>query len=154
MKKRILTFANYFLFFFTILIDQITKNLALKGFFDNYRLGNFLTFDLTINRGISWGIFHSQNSWIFFGISSIVFAILCFLIWHIFSSAKKGIPVFGEILIVAGGISNLSDRIIYSGVTDFIVINISGWQWPLFNIADVAIVVGIFIMLLTNLKNR
>lgn len=153
MNKKIMTFLNYFLFFSIIIIDQITKMLAMKGFFQDYGLGNFLTFDLKINRGITWGLLDGQNSWVFFSIGLTVFFIICFLIWHIFSTAKKGLPVFGEILIIAGGISNLSDRIFYHGVTDFILISIGDWQWPIFNIADAAIVVGIVVMLFTNLKN-
>ncbi len=54
--------------------------------------------------------------------------------------------VLGEVLVVSGSFSNLIDRVLHYGVIDFIQILYGDWSWPLFNIADCCIVVGVIIM--------
>ena len=55
--------------------------------------------------------------------------------------------IFGEILVLAGSCSNLIDRFIYGGVVDFILLSYGDWSFPVFNCADVCIVIGIGLML-------
>ena len=51
-------------------------------------------------------------------------------------------------LIIGGAIGNLIDRIVYKGVgvVDFIDIGVSRWRWPTFNVADVAVVIGMVVL--------
>ncbi len=51
-------------------------------------------------------------------------------------------------MVIAGSVSNILDRVVYGGVVDFIHVHINGWSFAVFNIADVAIVVGVCIMML------
>lgn len=53
----------------------------------------------------------------------------------------------GLIAIIAGSLSNIVDRFIYGGVIDFIELSYNQWIWPVFNVADVAIVCGIGLIL-------
>jgi signal peptidase II len=55
-------------------------------------------------------------------------------------------------LILGGAIGNVHDRILYGSVTDFIAVNIFGYHWPDFNIADSSIVVGACLLLLDSLR--
>ena len=48
--------------------------------------------------------------------------------------------------MIAGSLANIIDRIIYSGVIDFIAFHVGPYHWPIFNLADCAIVVGVLIM--------
>jgi signal peptidase II len=55
-------------------------------------------------------------------------------------------------LILGGALGNVHDRILYGSVTDFIAVNIFGYHWPDFNIADSCIVVGACLLLLDSLR--
>ena len=55
--------------------------------------------------------------------------------------------------MLAGACSNIIDRFVYCGVIDFIVITIGGWTCPVFNIADVSIIVGVTFMLWINYRD-
>jgi signal peptidase II len=55
-------------------------------------------------------------------------------------------------LILGGALGNVHDRILYGSVTDFIAVNIFGYPWPDFNIADSCIVIGACLLLLDSLR--
>ena len=56
------------------------------------------------------------------------------------------IVLFGAILIIGGGIGNIYDRIVHGSVTDFMHINFGLFQTGIFNVADVSIMAGMFII--------
>jgi len=144
------TLSKYLLLFLIPLImDQITKILALKRYLPS-KVNNFLSFDLSFNRGISWSFFHSEYDYVFFIVSSIVWLIIIFLIIHTWYRFKQGFSILGEILILAGAVSNFIDRLLHGGVIDFIIFSFGSWSWPIFNFADVFIIIGAMIMLKNN----
>jgi len=57
-------------------------------------------------------------------------------------------------LILGGAIGNLFDRISYGYVIDFIDVYYQTWHWPVFNIADCAISVGVVMMLIDTFRTR
>jgi len=92
-----------------------------------------------INRGIAFSIFEESYT---FGIFLNVLGIVCLSIFCINNLKEiKQIKIPLTMLLI-GGISNLVDRVIYGGVVDFIIISVL----PMFNIADVLIVIGIMII--------
>ena len=50
-------------------------------------------------------------------------------------------------MIVGGSLGNIFDRIYYSSVLDFIDININGFHWFIFNVADIFITIGVFLLI-------
>lgn len=149
MKNKSL-FKYALLFFIPLIIDRVTKSLALDGVFNDRSLG-ILSFDLTKNRGISLSFFHSDNGNTFLLVSVIIVFIIMLLLVHMWHAIKNGKSVIGETLILSGAISNLIDRIVHSGVIDFIIINLFGWSMPIFNLADVFIIIGSILMFINNL---
>jgi signal peptidase II len=147
MKKL----SYFFTFIFVLFVDRLSKSLALSGFFTQYS-GKFLSFDLILNRGISWGILHNANNNIFLMLGCFIVLIMSILAIHTYQKIKMGSLIFGEILVFAGAISNLYDRYSYSGVIDFIVLSIKSYSWPVFNIADACIVFGAIIMFKESFK--
>lgn len=105
-----------------ILISQAANYIAVHYFSD-------LT---SINPIASWGI--SAPTVVIYILTAIAF-IFVILIGNI-TKPRWPIPIF---LILAGGISNLIDRIIYGGVVDYFDIKII----PIFNIADILISIGV-----------
>lgn len=132
------------LFFAIIFLDRITKSLALNNYFSKIN-SKFLSFELMINRGISWGMFHSEDNKIFLLVSLIVLSIIILFFSHIKTKLFKQELVFAEILILAGAISNFIDRVFYSGVIDFIIFPFNLF---VFNIADLSITIGVFLLLI------
>jgi signal peptidase II len=135
-----------------LLIDRITKWLALNYLDGEYRVSSFLSFDLIMNRGISWSLFHSMNTIVFGVLTTCITLIIGLLIVHTVRRWYAGYSIFGEVITISGALSNLIDRIIYGGVIDFIVVSAGSWSWPVFNIADCCIVLGIAMMMYTWLR--
>jgi signal peptidase II len=133
-------------------IDRLSKILILRTS-GHIHLNSFLSFDVTINRGIAWGLFHTESTIGFVLISSIIFGIICAMLWYAFLQLKHGDLAIEEMLILAGAISNLFDRLFYSGVIDFIHIKFGANSFPIFNIADILIVTGVIWVLFSHYDN-
>lgn len=133
--------------------DRITKLRALAECVERQIINDFVSCRLMFNRGVSWGFFHTQNSSIFMGVSFAVALITVAIAWYAVIRFLQKKCIAGEILVVVGSLSNLIDRIQYGGVVDFIELSYGDYHWPVFNIADAAIVMGIGIMLFLHRKN-
>src|SRR6266852_8078932 len=132
-----------------LILDRITKFIALACCFDAPRhISSFLSFEVTLNRGVSWGMFHSNNDIVFVIVSLIIMMITAMLCWFAYYNYKQGRTIIAELCIIAGSLSNLVDRVLYGGVIDFIVLSYGNLYWPVFNIADVMIVLGVCLLLL------
>jgi signal peptidase II len=129
-------------------LDRISKHLILKTACD-FDITSFLSFDLTMNRGIAWGIFHTVSGFGFIMVTSMIMAIISILIWYAWQQLRKGHFAVAEMVILAGATSNLYDRLLYSGVIDFINFHFGSWSFPIFNLADIYIVVGVIWILCT-----
>ncbi|MCL4229453.1 signal peptidase II [Candidatus Dependentiae bacterium] len=132
-----------------IVLDRVSKELALRYLTDSYVVNSYLSFDLVMNRGISWSLFHSAESVGFVTLSLVIMIIISALMMHTLRKWYAGEWIIGEILTLAGALSNVFDRALYGGVIDFIVLSVGDWTWPVFNIADCSIVLGIAIMFVT-----
>ena len=143
-------FKYFILFFFIFILDRITKLAALMYFKAPFFINQYLSLELVFNRGVSWGMFHDTSQALFILVSGIIFFITLFLCWHAYVLYKKGISIIGHICIIAGSSSNLIDRIVYGGVIDFIILSYGAYSWPVFNIADMAIVCGVGLLIALN----
>lgn len=148
MKKNIL-YGYLFLGTFIFIIDRITKLAALAWCTENaYVVNAFLSFDVLFNRGISWGMFHGDSDALFIFVSLIITMITTVLCWYAYHNYRRGNVIWGEVCIIAGSLCNVVDRVLYHGVIDFIVLSYGELSWPVFNIADAMIVLGVGILLL------
>ena len=151
MNNKIIQKNNFsFLVILSIFIlDRISKLIVLK--FNestgetNLSLNSFLDINLIWNNGIAFG-FLSFNEKIFYNLlTSLIILITLVLIWIMIKS--KGLEKIGFSMIIGGSLGNISDRIYYSSVPDFIDFNINNFHWFIFNVADIFITVGIGILL-------
>lgn len=136
----------------TICSDQITKYVARsilvhaseKPFFSG-----LVTFSLVENHGGFLGIVSNLPAGVRFFLLNICVALLLFgclacLLWFSKPTSRTWIPLA---LITGGGLSNLLDRLIGDGgVTDFISLGAGYLQTGIFNLADVFILVGSFLL--------
>lgn len=107
---------------------------------------NFFYLTYTHNYGGAWSIF--DNSTLF--ITIVSFLIIIGIIYYLFKNkVTKKIEIVGYSLLLGGAIGNLIDRIVYGYVIDFLDFYILGYDFPIFNIADIGIVVGIIFLLVS-----
>ncbi len=129
-----------------IALDQITKILTKKNMFlgqSEEVLGDFLRYTYIQNPGMAFGI-QIGNKTLF-----TIFSILASIVVFVYLIRTRGDQVFVKLalaLILGGAIGNLIDRVLYGAVVDFIDVGIGQMRWPVFNIADSAVSVGMVIL--------
>jgi signal peptidase II len=138
----------------TLLIDQASKLWLLYVFDLGHRTPVSVTpfFDLVLamNTGISFGWFQNDNQIAQLALMAIkAFAVVALAIWMARSRTLLAILALG--LIIGGAIGNAIDRLAYGAVVDFALfhLDIGGntHSWYVFNLADTAIVAGVFALL-------
>lgn len=133
-------------------LDRITKSWAMLNAAERLDITPFFSFDLVINRGVTAGMFQSNNPFWFVILSVIIGSIILALAIYTYYRWRAGAMIIGEIMTLAGAISNLCDRYFFDGVIDFIHFSFLGYSFPIFNVADICIVGGVFIMLIMHMK--
>lgn len=128
-------------------LDRMTKAWALIACTIPQIVNDYLVCDLTMNRGISWGFFQVYSTLSTLFLITLLLAIILFFVRYAYKKYCAGHAVVGEVMVVSGALSNVVDRFYYNGVIDFILVHYHEWIWPTFNVADIAIVVGVGIML-------
>lgn len=144
MKKNIYGYAIAAAI--VLFLDRSMKWYALYAWADEQVLTPFLSFQLAFNRGISWGIFNSASALQYALVTLLIVGVTIGLCWYTYKRYISGQSILGELLVITGSCSNILDRFFYDGVIDFIMVHNGSWVWPLFNIADSCIVLGIALM--------
>lgn len=134
-------------------LDQASKWLMLAVVLDPPRvieLAPFLNLRLGFNTGISFGLFRDTLERWPEALGLFKFLVgLGFIIWAALS--RHRLERIGLALIAGGAFGNAIDRWRQGAVTDFIDLHWGGWHWPTFNGADIAITLGVVLMLLASL---
>jgi signal peptidase II len=95
------------------------------------------------NTGISYGLFDSLPVWAL-GVVMLV-AIAALSVWWL--RADSALVRIGLALCIGGALSNAVDRLIYGAVADFFHLHWDNWSFYIFNIADIAITVGVILLI-------
>lgn len=141
--------------FVSIALDQYTKVLATKYLMPSEPiswLNDFFVLTYSINHGAFLGMGHTLPE----GIRDFIFSGVVGLFLAGFSYYALTNKTFTRIhhiacaLVISGGLSNLYDRITNNGgVVDFMNMGIGGLRTGIFNVADMAIMAGVFILMFT-----
>ncbi|MBA3751743.1 signal peptidase II [Candidatus Dependentiae bacterium] len=134
------------LFLLVLFLDRVSKGYAIRWWCTEYMVNSLLSFHVTLNRGISWGLFNYGDTITFVGITALILLVTGVLTFSAYHKHRQGIPFYGELLVIAGSCSNIFDRFLYGGVIDFISVHVRDFLFPVFNVADCFIVLGVFIM--------
>lgn len=131
-----------------IALDQLTKYMIVKSLEigDSVKvIKNLLYITSHRNEGAAWGILQGKM-WLFYIVTIVVLVILIMF----FKSEGYGKPLiqFGLSLLIAGSIGNFIDRLFRSEVVDFIDTYIFGYNFPIFNVADAALTIGVFVLII------
>ena len=133
-----------------IALDQWTKWLVVK----NMELGEriavldpYLGWLSHRNRGAAWGMLEGQM-WLF---AIITVAVIAGILWY-FHKHAIGKPLFqiSLMFLLGGAIGNFIDRMLRGEVVDFVdvLIPVINYDFPIFNVADAALTVGVVLMIL------
>lgn len=137
-----------------VVLDQISKWVVLNHLMvppHTLPVTSFFNIILAWNRGVSFGLLSTSSPygpWLLATIACGFIAVLILWIWQ--AETKMMAVAFG--LVLGGAIGNLTDRLRFGAVTDFLDFHALGYHWYTFNIADSAIVVGVALILLEYLK--
>lgn len=144
--KKILAIALFILF-----LDIITKQLIVNSLFEHQSITiikNFFYLTYAKNDGIAFSFLEGKVPFIIIMTVIVIFLILKYL--------KENDPTKIEMycygLIIGGAIGNLLDRVLYGYVIDFLDFYLFSYHFPIFNLADTSIVIGIFIIFIASLK--
>jgi signal peptidase II len=143
MKRRVFIFSGI-----VALVDQLVKLLVvstLKTSGSIVVIQDFLNLTYVENDGAAWGIF-SGNRWFLIIISII--AIYAVIKYFLLDVNVTKIEFTGYSLLLGGIIGNLIDRIFNGYIVDFIEFIFGNYHFPVFNIADMAIVIGVVMVII------
>ncbi len=134
------------LFIGIIFADQISKwmiDLNMMVGESITLIPNFFRITYLHNTGAAWSMLDGKQG--FFFIITIVAFILMVYFYH---NAEKNdyLTRYGLIMMMAGTIGNFIDRIVFHHVRDFLDFVIVGYDFPVFNIADIALCIGVFLI--------
>ncbi|HUB82070.1 MAG TPA: signal peptidase II [Bryobacteraceae bacterium] len=139
--------------------DRLTKWLieTRVSFFDPLKvIPGFFDIVRSENRGVAFGLFNDTTSeWrtlvlVLLSLAAVVGVSI--LLWR--PERLDRLTRWGFALILGGAAGNVVDRILYGKVTDFLLLYIRDYQWPAFNVADSAIVIGSVLLALGLLRPK
>ena len=142
----------YFIALIVFLVDQGSKWLVKTNMDLGQEIsviGDFFYITSHRNRGAAFGILQDQR-WFFIVVTIIVVVALVWYIQKIKSQPDKLLPLALS-LVLAGAIGNFLDRLLMGEVVDFFKFNFGSYTFPIFNVADSAIVVGVALIILDTL---
>jgi len=133
-------------------IDQVFKwwmlyvyNIGAK---QPVNLTPFFDLILVWNPGVSYGWFRDLGPWVLIAGQSVI----VLLLWLWLAGSQDRISAISVGLIIGGALGNITDRIVYGAVADFFHFYAFGYNWYIFNLADVAIVAGAAILVYGSIR--
>lgn len=131
-----------------LLLDIVSKVLVSKYIVLEKSIkiiNDFFYITYVRNTGVAWSMFSSKTILVLLVSSFIILGIIL----YIYNNRPKNIlEKVAYSMILGGAIGNFVDRIIYGYVIDFIDIKIFGYDYPIFNLADSFIVIGVILLVI------
>ncbi len=138
----------------SVILDQIVKYLIISKctlYKKNTVIDGFFNITYVQNRGAAWGILNN-NIILLVVITVLALGLICSFIFKESNIKKLDIVLYG--MLLGGIIGNFIDRIFRGYVIDFLDFIIFGYDFPVFNIADMLIVISVGIMIITYWRSR
>ena len=151
MKKKSNIILSIVLVIVLLGIDLLLKYLVSTYLTTVNIIDNFFSLTYVLNDGAAFSLFASRTYLL------ILIALLClfFIIYELKSNLDDRILSIGYSLALAGLLGNFLDRLIDGYIIDYLSFKILGYNYPIFNFADILIVVGIVIVIIKEiLKER
>lgn len=132
-----------------MLLDQLSKYWARMNleWAQGKEVLAFFDLFLQYNQGAAFSILSGGLWWqrlFLLTVSVVLSAVLS--LWIVTTPSQQGLKITSLVLILAGALGNMIDRIIFAEVTDFISLHGFGYYFPTFNIADSMITIGVILL--------
>ncbi|MCI2900971.1 signal peptidase II [Staphylococcus hominis] len=153
MKKKYYIGLSLIVAIVILMIDQLTKKIitATMNIGDSYEvIPHFLNITSHRNNGAAWGILSGKMGF-FYIITLIILAVL--IIFYIKETKYNAFMQVAISLLFAGALGNFIDRLFNGEVVDFIDTNIFGYDFPIFNIADSSLTIGVIFVIIALVKD-
>ena len=157
MKARLigpLTSLGAMLALLVFVMDQLTKFWVLRIINLDGRepiaITPFLNLAMAWNRGVSYGLLTTHAQQVLIVMSLFISAVL----WLWLAKATAPVAAAGLGLIIGGALGNALDRVLHGAVADFVHLHWGTVSWYIFNVADIAIVAGVALMLYDGFFDR
>ena len=144
---------GYLIIFFLIVTDLVSKFIAEENLVFGQAIALIPILDLLLvfNSGIAFSIFDFNNNLFSFGLSLLGLMIVAYL-HSLYKSEDSYINRLSLILIIAGALGNILDRLPDGEVTDFLFFHVGNTSFFIFNFADAFISIGATLFFLTEFK--
>ncbi len=151
-KRIIIESIPVILLIVLIVLDQVSKNFYRQLYLNNGQttvIDGFFYLTYTVNTGAAWS-FLSDVSWAqtFFKILTSVSLVLFVLMYLYAFKRKYKWMQYSLTFVVGGTIGNFIDRLISNGVVDFLSFVFGEYHFPVFNLADTFLVVGVIMLII------
>jgi signal peptidase II len=135
-----------------MILDLVTKRWALEALSDRHSeiLGGLVPLTLAFNKGAAFGLRIGEDSrWFFVPVTIAALALLTYILRH--TGQKDYLRIWAIALVISGAVGNLYDRVRWNrGVVDFLgPIDLGFYDFPIFNVADIAITCGAILLALS-----
>jgi signal peptidase II len=134
--------------------DQFTKYLVARRLDLNSPLdlvGNVLRFTHIRNPNAAFGVSFGPRA----PLLPIALLAICILLIAFYKAGAKGkTGLIGLGLILGGAFGNLIDRLRFGEVVDFVDVGVGRFRWPVFNVADSCVTIGVILLILASLSLR
>ena len=134
-----------------LLLDLLTKELAVRhmAFGEAIGMTSYLRFVHIHNSGAAFGMLANQGQWAQWFLTLTGLLVCLWIVWRL-CHPRLGEALFeaGLALILGGALGNLTDRLRFGYVVDFIDFYYQAWHWPAFNLADAVITLGVLVLLI------
>jgi len=138
-----------------VLLDQVTK-LLVYGYIkpnNSIVINEFFSLTHVHNYGAAFSFLADQSGWQRYALSGIsMIASMAIIIWMYRTSTTQILKLSALAVLLAGAVGNLIDRAALGFVIDFIDLHYQTFYWPIFNVADILISVGVLLLLLADIK--
>ncbi len=150
MSKNLIKYTLLVILFELILVDQISKWLARIYLTESIDIFSFFRLHLAFNEGVAFSL--PVDYYIIIPLTVIVLSYLGWELWRRCTTRKElfSAEMIAYGLIFSGAIGNLIDRLFFGSVTDFL----SFWSFPIFNLADMWISLGVVVFMYTSVTKK
>ncbi|UDG80829.1 Lipoprotein signal peptidase [Candidatus Hartigia pinicola] len=153
MKKLIRSSGIYWLWltFVLLILDFGIKQFVINtmNLYENYPIMPSLNWIYIRNFGAAFSFLADEEGWqcwFFSGVSIVISIFLIIIMCR--QSVEKWLTNIAYALIISGALGNLTDRLMYGFVIDYIDFYIGNWHYPTFNLEDISICIGVFLIIL------
>ena len=129
-----------------VILDQASKFYidATPALWDRTIIPGFFHLTYVKNTGMAWSLLSGQQ-----GLLSLVAAVaIGVMVWYLVNKKPGKWISFALGLMIGGALGNMLDRILLGSVRDFLDFYIFGYDFPIFNLADTALTIGVIMLII------